>query len=160
MSRLACSLLLICNIIWTAATVLAEDPDAGDANEIVGEQAGHSSHGEVFNEGPRQAAYLMAGMSNIHFPVTCSDDLVQRFVDQGVAQLHGFWYYEAERSFRQAAVLEPDCAMVYWGMALANVSNLERARKFIAEAVKRRETVTEREKRFIDGFDKFTRSSA
>ena len=155
MSRLAISLLLICNFLWNATPTRAEDPDAGDANTVVGEQAGHSFHGEAFNEGPRQAAYLMAGMSNIHFPVTCSDDLVQRFVDQGVAQLHGFWYYEAERSFRQAAVLEPDCAMTYWGMALANISNLERARKFIAEAVKRRESVTERERRFIDGFDKF-----
>jgi peroxiredoxin len=45
--------------------------------------------------------------------------------------------------------------MSYWGMALANASNLERARKFIAEAVKRRESVTEREKGFIDGFNKF-----
>ncbi len=134
----------------------AEEPDQAKTETVfITEQAGHSSHGEVFDEGPRQAAYLMPGMSNVHFQVTCSDDLVQRFFNQGVAQLHGFWYYEAERSFRQAAVLDPDCSMSYWGMAMANVSNLERARKFIAEAVKRRESVSEREKRFIDGFDKF-----
>ena len=31
---------------------------------------GHSTHGEAFNEGPRQSAYLMGGTGNIHFPVT------------------------------------------------------------------------------------------
>lgn len=33
---------------------------------------GHSSHGEVFNDGPRQSAYLMSGQAGVHFPVTCS----------------------------------------------------------------------------------------
>ncbi len=157
-SRLAVALLLTCNFASNAPQTFAEDPATTKTDAIVvGDQAGHSFHGEVYDEGPRQAAYLMQGMSNIHFPVTCSDDLVQRFVDQGVSQLHGFWYYEAERSFRQAAVLDPACAMTYWGMAMANVSNLDRARKFIAEAVKRRDSVTEREKHYIDGFDKFIR---
>ena len=32
----------------------------------------------------------------------------QKFFNQGVGQLHGFWYYEAERSFRQVAGLDPD----------------------------------------------------
>jgi peroxiredoxin len=148
-------LFLVSNFACNARLAYCEDPVTHTDNLLSDEQAGHSSHGEVFDEGPRQAAYLMPGMSDVHFPVTCSDDLVQRFFNQGVSQLHGFWYYEAERSFRQAAVLDPDCAMGYWGMAMANVSNLERARKFIAEAVKRRESATDREKRFIDGLAKF-----
>ncbi|MDX1926148.1 MAG: redoxin domain-containing protein [Pirellulaceae bacterium] len=149
-------LVLVCNFSGIARPACADDPESTKTETLLSnEQAGHSSHGEVFDEGPRQAAYLMPGMSNVHFPVTCSDDLVQRFFNQGVAQLHGFWYYEAERSFRQAAVLDPDCAMTYWGMAMANVSNLDRARKFMAEAVKRRDSASEREKRFIDGFEKF-----
>lgn len=115
--------------------------------------AGHSMHGETFNEGPRQAAYLMEGMGQIHFPVATSKPLAQKFFNQGVAQLHGFWYYEAERSFRQAAVHDPDCAMSYWGMALANVNNVKRARGFIAEAVKRKENASAREKMFIESAD-------
>ena len=39
--------------------------------------------------------------------------------DQGVAQLHSFYYFESERSFRQAAKIDPDCAMAYWGMAIS-----------------------------------------
>ena len=155
-SQFAVVVIVFCCFAWNMSQAFSEDPAPTPTDTpLSAEQAGHSSHGEVFDEGPRQAAYLMPGMSTVNFPVSCSDDLVQRFFNQGVSQLHGFWYYEAERSFRQAAVLDPECAMTYWGMAMANVSNLERARKFMAEAVKRRDSATEREKRFIDGFDKF-----
>jgi len=112
--------------------------------------AGHSYHGEVFNEGPRQAALLLDGMGNVHFPVTTSSEQAQKFFDQGVAQLHGFWYFESERSFRQVAALDPDCAMAYWGMAMSNLGNETRARGFIAEAKKRAEKVTDRERRYIN----------
>jgi peroxiredoxin len=102
------------------------------------ESFGHSRHGAPFDEGPRQAAYLMPGMSpQVHFPVEGLSDEAQRFFDQGVCQQHGFWYFEAERSFRQVAKLQPDCAMAYWGMAMANVENAERAAGFIANAVER-----------------------
>ncbi len=136
----------------TAESTSAPATEPATKDELA---AGHSIHGEVFNEGPRQAAYLMPGMGNVSFPISCNDDLVQRFFNQGVAQLHGFWYYEAERSFRQAATLDPDCAMLYWGMAMANTGNADRARKFIAEAVKRREQASDREQRFVDALDKF-----
>ena len=69
---------------------------------------GHSVHGEIFNEGPRQKAFLMGDTANIHFPVTTKHPKVQQFVEQGIGQLHGYWYFEAERSFRQAAMLETD----------------------------------------------------
>src|SRR4051795_8401849 len=65
--------------------------------------AGHSIHGEAFNDGPRHQAHMMDGMGKIHFPVTTAKPEAQAFIDQGVAQLHSFYYYESERSFRQAA---------------------------------------------------------
>ncbi len=137
-------------------TPIAEpsDPAQATTEEIL---EGHSSHGEVFNEGPRQAAYLMPGLGRVDFPVSTTQPLAQRFFEQGVAQLHGFWYYEAERSFRQAAVHDPDCAMCYWGMAQANVENRQRARDFIAQAIKRREAATHREQLYIDAFQRFLR---
>ena len=73
---------------------------------------GHSLHGEAFDEGPRQAAVLMAGMPKIDFPITTRIPEAQKFFTQGVAQQHGFWYFEAERSHRQASALEPDAAML------------------------------------------------
>ena len=111
---------------------------------------GHSYHGEAFNEGPRQKAYLMKGMGRVRFPITTNKQEAQLFFTQGVSQLHGFWYFEAERSFRQAAMLDPDCAMAYWGMAVANRNNVERAKKFITSAKERRKNTSEREKLWID----------
>ena len=130
-----------------AMTAFAEEP-VGDGEKKVLE--GHSYHGEAFNEGPRQSAYLMKGMGRVRFPVTTSVQEAQLFFAQGVAQLHGFWHFEAERSFRQAALLDPDCAMAYWGMTVANRGNAERAKGFIAEAKKRRVKAGKREQLWID----------
>lgn len=136
-----------------ATTVVARAADEKPAEDKVLE--GHSYHGEAFDQGPRQAAYLMQGTGNVSFPVTTRDQQVQKFFNQGVAQLHGFWYFEAERSFRQAAALDPDCAMAYWGMAMANVNNATRAEKFIAAAVERRDKATKREQLWIDAWSAF-----
>ena len=117
---------------------------------------GHSHIGEAFNEGARQAAYLMDGINpDVHFEVTTSAPLAQRFFDQGLVQLHGFWYFEAERSFRQAAVLDPDCAMTYWGMCLANIENEARAHSFAREAHARRASASERERLWIDAYARY-----
>ena len=117
--------------------------------------AGHSAHGEAFNEGPRQGAYLMSGVGDVTFPVTTKSPEAQLFVNQGVAQLHGFWYFEAERSFRQVAALDPDCGMAYWGMAMANVNNRERAKKFIAKAVEHKNTASPRERLWIEALAEY-----
>ncbi len=113
-------------------------------------QPGHSMHGEAFDEGPRQKAYLMAGMANVHFPITTNAPDAQAFFDQGVSQLHGFWYFEAERSFRQVAALDPECAMAYWGMAMANDNNDKRAKSFIETAAKKKGSASAREAAWID----------
>ena len=43
----------------------------------------------------------------------------QRYFDQGLKFLHAFNHDEAIRSFRQAAVFDPSCAMAWWGIAYA-----------------------------------------
>ena len=95
---------------------------------------GHSIHGEAFDEGPRQAAKLLNGMGKIDFPVSSASTPAIAFLQQGVAQLHTFYYLEAERSFRQAATLDPQCPLAFWGMAMANVNNGKRAKAFLKEA--------------------------
>jgi peroxiredoxin len=114
---------------------------------------GHSLHGETFDEGPRSAAYLMPGMGKIQFATSASPE-AQRFISQGVAQLHSFYYFEAERSFRQAAKLDPSCAMAYWGMAMANVNNAKRAKGFLKEAHKvDAAKITRRETLYLEALD-------
>lgn len=128
---------------------------ASDATTSEEAPAGHSHQGEWFNEGPRQKAYLIGGTGDIDFPVTTSSEEAQAFFEQGVGQLHGYWYFEAERSFRQAAMLDPECAMAYWGMAQANVKNEERARAFIEQAYDRRVDTADYERQHIEAYHRF-----
>jgi peroxiredoxin len=97
----------------------------------------------------------MGNTGNVTLKITTKSAEAQKFFDQGLGQLHGFWYFEAERSFRQAAALDPDCAMPYWGMAMANRENNKRGRGFMAEAVKRKAGVTPREAAWIDALDNY-----
>jgi peroxiredoxin len=115
--------------------------------------AGHSIHGETFDDGPRHRAYLMPGMGKIHFAATTAKPEAQTFIDQGVAQLHSFYYFESERSFRQAAHLDPQCAIAYWGMAMSNINNPKRAKGFLQEARKRADKASAREKLYIDALE-------
>lgn len=156
--RIIVSLLLLPALLFVGP-VWAVDPELapGDSDSTTDVLAGHSFHGEAFNEGPRQAAYLMSGMGHVQFETSTTNELAQRFINQGIAQLHGFWYYEAERSFRQAAVLDPQCGMCYWGMALANVENRKRSREFIAQAVALKSSASEREKLYIEAWEKYCR---
>ena len=96
---------------------------------------GHSNHGEAFNAGPRQAAHLIGGTGNVSFPITTSSPEAQKFFNQGVGQLHGFWYLEAERSFRQVLKLDPGNPMAYWGITMTNANNRKRAKEIIGKAV-------------------------
>ncbi len=116
---------------------------------------GHSVHGEAFDEGPRQAAVLIEGCGKVDFPITTKNADAQKFFNQGVGQLHGFWYFEAERSFRQVAMLDPDCAMAYWGCAMANLNNAKRAGGFIKKAAGKKMSASKREQDWISALEKF-----
>lgn len=162
-----CLTFLISPLLADDAPIAAAESESGSPSDRVelmpppdGEaveetDAGHSYHGDVFNEGPRQRAYLMGNTGNVVFPCTCTTEEVQAFVNQGIGQLHGFWYFESERSFRQAAAIDPECAIAYWGMAMANINNESRAKDFIAEATARKENVTRRERMYIEAFDRY-----
>lgn len=149
-------------ILW-ACPLAAEQANVPDGNrdeptdEVDEILEGHSYHGDVFNEGPRQKAYLMGGTGRVQFPISTDDPVVQAFFDQGLGQFYGFWYLEAERSFRHAASLDPDCAMAYWGAAMANIKNLDRAKGFIEEAVARKDNAGERERMYIDALDAYVK---
>src|SRR5271165_3710439 len=67
---------------------------------------------------PTLPAHLMTGQGDIHFPITTKSKDAQKFFDQGVAQMHSFWAFEAERSFRQAAEFDPAAPMPQWGIAM------------------------------------------
>jgi peroxiredoxin len=113
--------------------------------------AGHSHINEVFDTGPRTKPAFLKDIGQSHFPITHRNPEVQRWFDQGHTLLHSFWYYEAERSFRWCLKLEPENAMCFWGLARA--AGDERSEQFIKEAVKRKDTVTERERLYIEALE-------
>jgi peroxiredoxin len=135
---LVCFLTLLAQICW--------------AEQV---EAGHSRHGEAFNEGPRQSAVLMQGTGAVSFPISTKNPTAQAFFNQGIGQLHGFWYFEAERSFRQASKLDPDAAMPFWGMAMANINNEKRARGFIQRAMEKKDGASKRERQWMVLLEKY-----
>jgi len=66
---------------------------------------------------------LAAGLGDINHPVTTSNPEAQKFFNQGLEYIYAFNHEEAVRSFKQAAQLDPQMAMAYWGIALAMGSN-------------------------------------
>jgi tetratricopeptide (TPR) repeat protein len=58
------------------------------------------------------------------FKVTTKSKQAQAFVNQGVNLAYGFNHAEAGRAFREAARLDPSCAMAYWGQALVLGPNI------------------------------------
>jgi tetratricopeptide (TPR) repeat protein len=88
------------------------------------------TNGSVSGQGSapedEQIAPLLEGLGKYQHPITIpsGDPLVQRFFDQGLMLSHSFNHREAERSFREAARRDPDCAMCYWGVALVNGPNI------------------------------------
>ncbi len=48
----------------------------------------------------------------------------QRYFDQGLRLYYGFNHAEAIRAFREAAKLDPACAMAWWGIALSAGPNI------------------------------------
>ena len=147
--------LLKLSLFCVIASAFADGDDEHDKNDKAG--PGVSLHGEAFNEGPRQAAVLMPGMPDIKFPITTKSPEAQKFFTQGVGQQHGFWYFEAERSFRQASALDPDAAMPFWGMAMANINNEKRARGFLVKATERKAKASKREQMWITTIENYYR---
>ena len=67
---------------------------------------------------PTLPAKILDGMGKVHLTITTSNPEAQKFFDQGLAQMHSFWAREAERSFLQAAALDPKAPMPQWGVAM------------------------------------------
>src|SRR5262249_45306692 len=104
------------------------------------EEATAVCHTPTATKAATTPARLIEGYGQVHMPITTKSEEAQRFFDQGLALLHSFWSYEADRSFERAAQLDPECAMAQWGIAMAAVNEkrrdeaIKRAKKLAAKA--------------------------
>ncbi len=63
-------------------------------------------------------------LGTLHYSITTSKPLAQRYFDQGLRLYYAFNHQEAIRSFQEGVRLDPNCAMCYWGIALAHGPNI------------------------------------
>jgi tetratricopeptide (TPR) repeat protein len=122
---------------------------------------------QALNADPRRAtgpiAPVLSGLGHNHHPVSTRSKQAQYFFDQGLRLTYAFNHQEALRSFKEAARLDPDCAMAYWGWALVLGPNLNlhmspdvapQAYAAVQMALARRNKATQRERAYIDALAK------
>jgi tetratricopeptide (TPR) repeat protein len=107
--------------------------------------------------GPK--APLYDNLGNHHFAVTTSSPESQKYFDQGLTLSYAFNHAEAIRAFRQAAALDPACAMCDWGVAYALGPNINapiteeaatEAFQAIARARSKMSSASEKERAYIE----------
>ena len=84
---------------------------------------GQHQHGPSATNAPKPPVWLDNGLGNIDHPVTTKSVEAQKYFNQGLAYLYAFNHAEGNNSFKQAAELDPDMAMAFWGISLALGSN-------------------------------------
>lgn len=93
------------------------------------------------------------------FKVTTASKDAQLFFNQGINLAYGFNHAEAARSFAEAARLDPNLAMAYWGQALVLGPNINapmepadepKALELIRKAIALKPRATPRERAYID----------
>lgn len=101
---------------------------------------------------------LFDNLGTHHYAISTAVPLAQRYFDQGLRLYYGFNHAESIRAFEEATRLDPECAMCYWGVALAHGPNInapmEReaalaAYQAIREAIAREAKATPRERALI-----------
>ncbi len=107
----------------------------------------------------RLSVPLFDNLGTWHHPISTTSELAQRYFDQGLRLTYAFNHEEAIRSFEEAARLDPDAAMAYWGLALALGPNINvpmnkqaerRAWEALQKARARSAHVTAAERSYID----------
>lgn len=127
-----------------ASWAQAHDPRALEADPATAEE---------------RIAPVLDGLGSAHLDITTSDPEAQRFFDQGLRLTYGFNHSEALRAFKEAARLDPDCAMAYWGWALVLGPNINlpmqddvraQAWEAMEQALALKDDVSETERDYIE----------
>jgi tetratricopeptide (TPR) repeat protein len=67
---------------------------------------------------------LWDGLGSVSYKITTSNAQAQAYFDQGLRLAYAFNHAEAQRAFRKAQKLDPQCAMCFWGEALVLGPNI------------------------------------
>ena len=79
----------------------------------------------VSSYSPQDLVGIYGSMSaQYHRDIGSSSGISAALFDQGMLHTYGFNTVEGIRNFRAALVVDPDCAMCYWGISYANGPNI------------------------------------
>jgi tetratricopeptide (TPR) repeat protein len=67
---------------------------------------------------------LWTGLGSVTYKVSTANERAQTYFDQGLRLAYAFNHGEAQRAFRMAQKLDPQCAMCFWGEALVLGPNI------------------------------------
>ena len=81
-----------------------------------------------------QIAPRLQNLGAYAFPVSTKNEQAQLFINQGLNLSYAFNHAESGRAFREAARLDPNLAMAYWGQALVLGPNINAAMEPTDEA--------------------------
>jgi tetratricopeptide (TPR) repeat protein len=148
-------------ISFAVAGMLAAAGGAGYA-QTGPPQHKHYEKPPGFDQAPAPGMPIAPRLQNlgVHtFPVSTANDRAQLFINQGVNLAYAFNHAEAVRAFAEAARLDPDLGMAYWGHALVLGPNINatmnpedepKALEMVREAQARRHHASPRERAYID----------
>lgn len=130
--------------------------------------AQHGPHGPEngLNTPPNAQGQIAPRLQNLGdhtFRIKTKSKRAQEFFNQGINLSYGFNHAEAMRAFREAARLDPTCAMAYWGQALVLGPNINmpmppeaepQAHKLIQKAIELKRHASSKERDYIDALAK------
>jgi tetratricopeptide (TPR) repeat protein len=108
-------------------------------------------------------APLFEKLGSHTYKISTKSELAQRYFNQGLNLTHGFNHAEAGRSFKEAARIDKNCAMCYWGAAYVLGPNINapmeessviEAYELTQKAVEVSKKGTEKEKGLINALSK------
>ena len=140
-------------VLLAAPTVVAQSPAAAPGGHVhyVSAPQDASPTGAL---APR-----LQNLGTHTFPVSTRNRQAQLFINQGLNLAYAFNHAEARRAFREAARLDPNLAMAYWGQALVLGPNINAqmepneepsAFELVQKAMSLRSRATARERAYIE----------
>lgn len=107
----------------------------------------------------RAEAALFDNLGTLHHTITTTSERAQQYFDQGLRLVYAFNHEEAIAAFTEAARLDPEAPMPYWGLALSLGPNINaamdakdesRAADAIQKATAHLTKATPRERAYVD----------
>ncbi len=144
------AVLIVC--VLASSPAIAQTPAAGGHVHYVAPPANQAAPSGAL--APR-----LQNLGPHTFPVSTRNRQAQRFVSQGLNLAYAFNHAEARRAFREAARLDPNLAMAYWGQALVLGPNINagmepneepQAYELLQKAVSLKSRASAREQALID----------